>query len=63
MTNDKCVKFFITQHSYKVVSNNVHEISGWTILSRLLHSLAPQLGDISGDFQSELATLAFNNGE
>ena len=49
--------------AYKVVSTHAHEISGWTILSRLLHSRAPHIGGINGDVQSDLSTLAFKNGE
>ena len=49
--------------AYKVVSTYGHEILGWTILSRLIHSRAPHLGVMNGDVQSDLATLSFNNGE
>ena len=49
--------------AYKVVSTHAHEISGWTILSRLIHSRAPHLGGMNGDVQSNLSTLAFKNGE
>ena len=49
--------------AYKVVINHAHEISEWTILSRLLHSRAPHLEGTNGDVQSDLSTLAFNNGE
>ena len=45
------------------VSTHAHKISGWTILSILIHSRAPHLGGINGDVQSNLSTLAFNNGE
>ena len=48
---------------YKVVSTNDNEISGWTILSRLIHSRAHHLGGMNGDVQYDLATLAFKNGE
>ena len=47
----------------KVVSTHANEILGWTILSRLLHSRAPHLGGMNGDGKSDLATLAFKNGE
>ena len=33
------------------------------IISRLLHEHTPNLGGMNGDVQSDLATLAFNNGE
>ena len=49
--------------AYKVFSTCANDIPGWTILSRLLHSRAPHLGGINGDVQSDLATLAFKNGE
>ena len=63
MTNDTCVKSSMAPQAYKVFSTHAHEISGWTILSRLLHSRAPHLGGMNGDVQSDLATLAFRNGE
>ena len=63
MTNDTSVKSSMAPQSYKVVSTHVHEISGWNILSRLLHSHAPNLGGMNGDVQSDLATLALKNGE
>ena len=47
----------------KIVSTPAHEISGWTILSRLIHSHAPHIGGMNGDVQYDLATLAFSNGE
>ena len=49
--------------SYKVVNTHDHEISVWTILSRLIHSRAPNLGGMNSYVQSDLANLAFNNGE
>ena len=49
--------------AYKIVSTYAHEISGWTILYRLLNSRAPQLEGINGGVQSDIATLAFRNGE
>ena len=49
--------------AYKIVSTHAHEISGWSILSRLLHSRAPHLGGMNGDVQSDIATLDFRNGE
>ena len=49
--------------AYKVVSTHAHEISVWTIISRLLHSRAPHLIGMNGDVQSDLSTLAFRNGE
>ena len=35
--NYTCVKSFMAPKAYKVFSTHAHEISGWTILSRLLH--------------------------
>ena len=53
----------MSNQAYTFVSNHAHEISGCTILSRLLHSRAPQLGGMNADVQYDLATLAFKNGE
>ena len=47
----------------KVIKTNNHEISGRTIISRILHSHAPNLVGMNGDVQSDLATLAFKNGQ
>ena len=47
----------------KVVNTHTHEIQGWKIISRLLHSRAPHLGGMNGDVQSDLFTLTFNNAE
>ena len=63
MTNDACLKSSMAPQAYKVVRTHAHEISGWTILSRLLHSRAPHSGGMNGDVQSDLATLAFKIGE
>ena len=63
MTNDTCVKSSMSPQAYKVVNTDAHEISGWKILSRLLHSRALHLGGTNGDVQSCIYTLAFNNGE
>ena len=63
MTNDTCVKSSIAPQAYKVVSTHAHEISGWTIFSRILRSRAPNIGGINGDIQSDISTLAFKNGE
>ena len=49
--------------AYKLVSTHAHQISGWTILSRLLHSRATHLGGMNGDVQSDLTTLDFKNRE
>ena len=49
--------------AYKVFRTHAHDISGWTILSRLIHSRAPHLGGMNSDVQSDLTTLAFKNGE
>ena len=61
MTNDICVKYSMATQAYKVVNTHIQEISGWTILSWLLHSCAPSFGGMNGDVQSDLATLAFKN--
>ena len=62
-TNETCVKYSMEPQAYKVVSTHAHEISGWKILSRPLHSRAPHLGGMNGDVQSGLANMEFNNGE
>ena len=49
--------------AYKIVNTHDHEISEFTILSRLLYSHAPHLGGMNGDVQSDLATLKFKNGK
>ena len=63
MTNDTCVKSSMAPQAYKVVSTHAHEIPGWTIISRPIHSSAPHIGGGKGDAQSGLATLVFNNKE
>ena len=63
MTNDTSVKYSMAPHSYKFVSTHAHEISGWKIPSRLIHSRAPNIGGMNFDDQSKLSTLAFNNAE
>ena len=50
-------------HAYKIVNTHAHEISVWTILSRLVHFCAPRIGGLNGYIQYDLATLEFNNGE
>ena len=45
--------------AYKVVIIHVHEISGYTILSIIVHVCAPYLGGMDGDSHSDLSTLAF----
>ena len=63
MTNNTLVKCSIAPQSYKFFSTHAHEISGWTILSRIIHPCVPHLGGINGDVQSDISTLALNNGE
>ena len=53
----------MSPQSYKVVNTHAHEISGWKILSRLIHSSAPNIGGMNGDIQSDLATLPLKKGE
>ena len=61
MNNDTHVKYSISPQAYKVVNTNVHEILGWKIISRRIHSRAHHLGGINGDLESELATQALKN--
>ena len=63
MNNCTCAKSSMEPHAYKFFKTCAHEISGWKIISRLLHSRAPNIGGTNGDVQSDLATLAFKNGE
>ena len=63
MTNETCVKSSMEPQAYKVVSTHAHEISGWTILSRIFHSYTPHHLVMNGGVQSDLATLTFKNGE
>ena len=37
MTNDNRVKYSMGPQAYKVVNTHAHEISGWKILSRIIH--------------------------
>ena len=62
MTNDTCVKSSMTPQAYKIIRTHPHEISGCTIIYRLIHSRAPNIGWTNGDVHSDLATLVFNNG-
>ena len=48
---------------YNVVNTHAHEISGWKILYRLIHSRVSSLGGTNGDVKSDLATPALNNGQ
>ena len=43
---------------YKVSTSHDKEILGWTILSRLLHTIGPHIGGTNVEVQSELATLS-----
>ena len=52
MTNDTCVKSSMATKSYKAVRTNDHEISGYNIFSRLLHSRGTHLGGTDGDVRS-----------
>ena len=45
--------------SYKFAITHAHAISGWTILSKLLHAQSPYIGVLNGTVRSELYTLAF----
>ena len=56
-TNDTCVKYFMELQACKVVKTHAHEISGWTILSRLLHACPTNIIGMNGYVQSVLSTL------
>ena len=53
----------MSHKAYKVAITHAHYISGWKIIYRLIHSNGPHIGGMDGDVQSDLATLALNNGE
>ena len=63
MTNETCVEYSMGPRKYKVFNTRSHEISGRKFLSRLIHARTHNTGDMNGDFQYELSTLALNNGE
>ena len=63
MDNDTSVKSSMEPQDYKVVSTHAHEISGWTILSRLIHSYDTHIGGIIGYIQPDLVTLEPKIGE
>ena len=63
LTNFTRVKYSVAPQPYKVVKTHYHEISGWKILSRLLHASNPNLGYMNGDVQYGLAPMEFKNGE
>ena len=63
MTNYTCVKYSVSTQVYKNISTHSHQISVWTVLSRLIHSRDPHLGGINGGVQSDLSTPVFKNGE
>ena len=46
--------------AYMVVKTHACGISGWNIISRILHSCATYIGGMN-DVKSYLATLEFNN--
>ena len=63
LTNGTSIKSSMAPQAYEIFSTHAHENSGWIILSRLLNSRDPHLEGMNGDIQSDLATLAFRNGE
>ena len=48
---------------YKVFSNHAHEMSGWKIISIIIHSRAPHLGGMNGDVKSDLSNPEIKKGE
>ena len=62
LNNDTYLKSSIALQAYKVFNTHDHEISGWTIISILLHAHIPHLGGMNGDVQSDLSNLSLNNG-
>ena len=63
MNNATSVKSSMAPQAYKVVITHAHKISGWTIISRLIHLRAPHIGWMNGDVQSDLTTLESKNRE
>ena len=61
MTNYNCVKSSMAPQAYKLFSTHDNEISGWTILSRLLHSCANHFKGMNGEVKYDLVTLDFKN--
>ena len=43
--------------TYRVVNEQANEISGWNILSRIMHARAPNIVGTNGDVQSDFTTL------
>ena len=63
LTNDTCVKDSTETQAYKVVNTYANEISGSTIIYRLLHAHTPNLEGMNVDVQSDLSTLALKKGK
>ena len=63
MNNYTCIKYSISTQVYKVLNTHAHEISGFTILSRLIHQRTPNIGGMNGDVQYDVSNLEFNNWE
>ena len=59
LTNKTCTNYFKDPQAYKIVNIHAHEVSRYIILFRLIHEISPHIGLISGDVQSNLATLGF----
>ena len=53
----------MSHQAYNIVNTHVHEISGWTIISKLIHARAPHLGGMNVDVRTDLVTLESKNGE
>ena len=62
-TNETSVKYSLAPQAYKFVRTHFHEIPVWTILSRIIHSRAPDPGRMNGDVKYDLGTLEFKNRE
>ena len=63
MDIETCVKSSMAPKDSKIFSTHAHEILGWSIISKLIHSRATHLGVMNGYVQSDLATLTFKKGE
>ena len=60
--NYTCEKYSMVPQANKVVNTHTYEISGWKILSKLIHSQHPHIGGMNYDVRYELGTMVFKNG-
>ena len=63
LTNYTCVKYSMSTQAWKVFTTHAHEISGYKIISRIIHARDPHLGVMNVDIQSDIVTLELKNVE